>query len=597
MERLRSHFLLSDLIGRRVSLKKHGREYTGLCPFHSEKTPSFTVNNEKGFFHCFGCAAHGDAIEFIKRHERLTYREAIERLAREAGIPIPAMSREAVEKEQAAQSQIGVLEAACRWFEKNLAASENASARDYLRERGLTLQTQHQFRIGYAPEAREGLKRYLAAEGYSEAQMIECGLIIRPDTGGTYDRFRSRITFPIRSARGQVIAFGGRLMGTHGKNLPKYLNSPETELFHKGEVLFNLDQAGPRARERDEMVIVEGYMDAISMVQAGITHTVATLGTAVTAEHLKKLWQYAPEPVLCLDGDAAGQRAMLRAAEMALPLLKPGYSLRFATLPAGEDPDSLIRSQGAEALKAVLSKARGISEILWLHFSAIAGKSAESLAALEHTLMGMASQIADATVKSHTRSYFKRQVWKQSATGEKGKRAPMARPRSVEVERLSAASAGALQLQPVRQLLKLILLQPSLLQTHEAEEYVANMDCINPALDALRQAMLRAVAEAQAEDAAQLYTFLDELGFTHAMSSLLNDKNIPVPSKAIESPAAARATWNSAVEAGRLALLEAEIRQLEPLDDAALARRQELQAQRKLLIEKRKASKDKPGDD
>ncbi|MDE3016717.1 MAG: DNA primase, partial [Pseudomonadota bacterium] len=340
IERLRSHFLMSEVVGRRVPLKKHGREYQALCPFHNEKSPSFTVNDEKGFYHCFGCGAHGDAIEFIRRFERLSYPETIETLAREAGIPLPEISPEQERKIEAEKTLYDVLEAACRWFEKQLLSPGGGIARDYLEKRGLKPETLRAFRIGYAPDGRAALYNHLLQAGFSRELQAEAGLIIIPEGGGDpYDRFRSRVIFPIRNAKGQAVAFGGRLIATDtGKNIPKYLNSPETPLFKKGEMLYNLDLARKPAREDNLAVVMEGYVDVVSVTQAGMPYALATLGTAVSPEHLRLLWQLAKEPVMCLDGDAAGKRAMLRAAEVALPLLKPGYSLRFALLPGGEDP-------------------------------------------------------------------------------------------------------------------------------------------------------------------------------------------------------------------------------------------------------------------
>lgn len=597
LERLRSHFMLSELIGRRMPLKKHGKEYQGLCPFHGEKTPSFTVNNEKNFFHCFGCAAHGDGIEFVKRFERLTYRETIEKLAREAGLPLPEITPEQARREQSAKTLQDAMEVAAQWFRAQLAADGQFSARDYLRERGLTDATQAQFRLGFAPDGRDALKRHLLAQGISEAMAAECGLIIKPEQGVAYDRFRGRIMFPIRNPAGKVIAFGGRLTASStvqaAKHLPKYLNSPETPLFHKSEVLFNLDQAGKFARERDEIIIVEGYMDAIMMVQAGIPQTVATLGTAVTAEHLQKLWQYAPEPILCLDGDGAGLRAMLRAAELVLPLLKPGRSLRFALLPKGEDPDSLIRGQGVEVLKAALLEARGLSETLWKQLSARVGASAEARAELEHKLMALAERITDATVKSHTRAYFRAQVW-NSAPAKTAKGKPVEkRLRSVEVEQRARETPQEVRVKTVRLLFKLLLLQPALLESGAVEEYVLHMDCINPALERLRQGMLAACGEGAGQSHASLVAHLEAQGFAMVLGSLLKDEGIIVPKAVAHSLPGARAVWEDMVHEERVKSLEAEHHRLSQseLDEAGYARFLALQGELKALKSKIKASK------
>lgn len=596
IERLRSHFPLSELIGRRVALKKHGREHTGLCPFHAEKSPSFTVSDAKGFFHCFGCAAHGDAIEFVKRYERLTYREAVEKLAREAGITLPAFSRESVEKAEQEKGLIEAMEAACAWFESNLQAQNQLAVRDYVRERGIAPETQSRFRMGFAPDARDGLKTHLTKTGFPEALLLEAGLIAKPESGAAYDRFRARLMFPIRNTQGRVIAFGGRLIGNStvnaAKHLPKYLNSPETPLFKKGEVLFNLDQAGPAARDKGEIVIVEGYMDAVMMAQAGFHHTVATLGTAVTPEHVQKLWHYAPEPVLCLDGDAAGKRAMMRAGEMALPLLKPGYSLRFALLPKGEDPDSLIRSHQEAALAFALQEARGLSETLWRHFSEQVKQTAEARAALEHTLMGLCEKIGNTTVKSHYRAYFRRQIW-QKTTGKPGKGKDVKRLRSVEVERLPHSSAIDIRQRSVRHLLKLSLLQPGLLGMGEVEEALSRIDCASAPLDGLREAMLDAAHVPGTHEPAGLYDFLEARGFSHAVTSLLRDESVIVPRNVADSPNVALKAWRQVIEGEQAASLEAEYRALEGTmshgaDEEALSRLMELQSQIKELKAKQR---------
>ncbi|NBO19957.1 MAG: DNA primase, partial [Proteobacteria bacterium] len=312
---------MSEVIGRRLPLKKHGREYQGLCPFHNEKSPSFTVNDDKGFFHCFGCGAHGDAIEFVRRFDRLSYPEAVEQLARDAGLPLPTPSEAEARKAEAEKTLYDVMEAACQWFEKQLQATGGSVAMDYVRTRGLKPETLRTYRVGYAPEDRSALHAYLTKAGYAKSLQQSAGLIVVPEDGPAYDRFRGRLMFPIRNPSGKVIAFGGRLLGTStNKALPKYLNSPETPIFKKGDVLFNLDLAKRPARENNMAVVMEGYMDVVSSAQGGVPYAVATLGTAVTPEHLRLLWQIAKEPVLCLDGDAAGMRAMMRAAEVALPL-------------------------------------------------------------------------------------------------------------------------------------------------------------------------------------------------------------------------------------------------------------------------------------
>ena len=364
LDDVRARTALVGLVGRRVKLVKRGREHTGLCPFHNEKTPSFTVSEEKGFFHCFGCGAHGDAIGFVMRSEGLSFPEAVERLAGEAGLQVP---RESPEARAAARRQAGildVLDAAATWFQEQLQAASGAGARAYLEERGLDAACAGTYRLGYAPDRRGLLRAALNARGLDDAGLAAAGLIKQAEDGaGPRDYFFNRIIFPITDRRGRVIAFGGRALG---ESRAKYLNSPETPLFHKSRTLYNLARARQGAHDTGELIVVEGYMDVIALGQAGFPAVVAPLGTAITAEQLAELWRQNEEPILCLDGDAAGWRAALRAAERALPLLRPGRSLRFATLPPGEDPDSLVRGVGSPAMRAVLDAARPMSELIWL---------------------------------------------------------------------------------------------------------------------------------------------------------------------------------------------------------------------------------------
>ncbi|MEE9210319.1 MAG: DNA primase, partial [Kiloniellales bacterium] len=368
LDEIRARVALAGAVGRRVKLQRRGREHVGLCPFHNEKTPSFTVSEDKGFYHCFGCGAHGDVIGFAMRAEGLSFPEAVERLAAEAGLQVPRASPEERAAARRRADLYEVVEAAATWFEERLAMPEGADARAYLESRGLHRETVTSFRLGYAPDRRGILRAALNARGIDDAQLAEAGLIKRPEPGEASDEaprdyFFNRIVFPISDRRGRVIAFGGRALG---QSRAKYLNSPETPLFHKGRVLYNLARARQAAHDTGELIVCEGYMDVIALGQAGFPAVVAPLGTALTEAQIAELWRLAEEPVLCLDGDEAGRRAGQRAAERALALLKPGRSLRFAVLPAGEDPDSLLRRQGAAALRAVLEAARPLSELLWL---------------------------------------------------------------------------------------------------------------------------------------------------------------------------------------------------------------------------------------
>ena len=371
LDEIRARVPLADVIGRRVRLKKRGREHSGLCPFHSEKTPSFTVSEDKGFYHCFGCGAHGDVIGFVMRSEGLSFPEAVERLAGEAGLPVPKASPEEQDAARHRADLLGVVEEVTGWFEAQLRSPAGAEARDYLARRGLDDATVAAFRLGFAPDRRGALRQAMHAKSIHDDRLAQAGLIKIPEatdgSGGAAtpprDYFFNRIIFPITDRRGRVIAFGGRALGD---SPAKYLNSPDTPVFHKGRVLYNLSRARQAAHDSGELIVTEGYMDVIALAQAGFHGAVAPLGTAVTEQHLAEMWRLAQEPILCLDGDQAGRRAAYRVVDRALDQLKPGVSLRFALLPEGEDPDSLLQRQGVRALRRLLDGARPLADMLWL---------------------------------------------------------------------------------------------------------------------------------------------------------------------------------------------------------------------------------------
>ncbi|MSO91923.1 MAG: DNA primase [Rhodospirillales bacterium] len=455
LDELRARVGLADVIGRRVRLVRKGREHSGLCPFHKEKTPSFTVNEEKGFYHCFGCGTHGSAIDFVMAVDGLGFREAVERLAEQAGIEIPADTPAARERDEKRKTLYQVMEAAAAYFERCLRMPESRGAMEYLRGRGLDDATIKHFRLGFAPDSRSGLKGALLREGFPEGLLAAGGLIIQPDDAAraSYDRFRGRIMFPITDRGGRVIAFGGRILSSTPKeNEPKYLNSPETPLFHKGRVLYGLAQAMRRVRDAGSVIVAEGYMDVIALSRAGFEHAVAPLGTALTEEHLVELWRLAREPVLCFDGDAAGQRAAARAAERALPLLKPGFGLRFAEIPAGEDPDTLIAKRGGRAIEDVLAQAFPVSEALWRIESG--GKlpaTPEARAALQQRLQDHTRRIADATVRTHFLKHFNDRIWPPNADRGRGRRAP------ASVSGATPAKAGSTRVDPLREAQQILI--------------------------------------------------------------------------------------------------------------------------------------------
>ena len=363
LDELRSRVPVSDVVGKRVMLAKKGREFSGLCPFHSERTPSFTVNDDKAFYHCFGCGAHGDVIRFVTETEGLTFPEAVAKLAGMAGLSVPQATPEERQRAERAKSLQDACEAALRFFRRRLNEPAGADALAYLRRRGLKPETIESFRLGWAPDGRAALKQALTGEGFPEPMLVEAGLLVKPEDGGdSYDRFRGRVIFPIADRRGRVIAFGGRALGDIQ---PKYLNSPETPLFNKGRLLYALDKARQAVRDGAEVIVTEGYTDVIALHQAGFGGAVAPLGTALTESQIEELWRLAPEPVLCFDGDEAGRRAAGRALDRLLPRLVPGKTARFVFLPEGEDPDSFVSLSGPEAFGRLVERATSVSEALW----------------------------------------------------------------------------------------------------------------------------------------------------------------------------------------------------------------------------------------
>src|ERR1700677_4656659 len=403
LDELRARLPVSEVVGRRVKLKKAGREWKGLSPFQQEKSPSFTVNDQKGFYHDFSSGKHGDIISFLMETEGVGFTEAVERLAAMAGLPLPAASPDAARHEARRKTLYDVMELAAKFFADTLASRNGAKARGYLGDRAISPAVQLQFRIGYAPGERFALKEYLGAQGIPVDDMVEAGLLIAgDDIPVPYDRFRDRVMFPISDLRGRVIAFGGRALE---KDQPaKYLNSPETPLFHKGDNLYNLAPARLATHNGAPLVVVEGYVDVIAMVGAGFAASVAPLGTALTAHQLALLWKMADEPILCFDGDKAGQKAAWRAADLALPHLLPGKSLRFALLPEGQDPDDLARSGGRGAIEEVIAAARGLADVIWSReIEAGTYATPERRAALEARVQELTNGIRDEKVRRYYR--------------------------------------------------------------------------------------------------------------------------------------------------------------------------------------------------
>lgn len=414
LDELKHRFTLSDIVGRQVKLIRRGREHTGLCPFHNEKTPSFTLNDQKGFYHCFGCGAHGSVFDFVMETEGLSFPEAIEKLAAEVGMEVPKPSREEMQRQEQRTSLSDVMQMCADWYFEQLTKTQaGRGAYDYIRGRGLTDQTLAGFTLGYAPNSRTALKEAMISRKITEEQLIETGMLIKPDGGGaSYDRFRDRLMFPITDRQGRMIAFGGRALSKEAK--AKYLNSPETVLFHKGQTLYNWATARAASYKTSQVLVVEGYMDVIALSQYGIHEAVAPLGTALTEEQITHLWQMADEPFLCFDGDNAGRRAAERAMERALPMLRAGKSLRFVFMPEGDDPDTLVQRDGKGAFEKLLDEAIPLSAMLWTTLTQnVDASTPERRAGLEKTIFMKLSDIQDEQIKKLYQQDFRNRIFEK----------------------------------------------------------------------------------------------------------------------------------------------------------------------------------------
>jgi DNA primase len=540
LDELRARVALSPVVGRRVKLVRAGREWKGCCPFHNEKTPSFYVNDDKGFYHCFGCGAHGDVIRFLTEQEGLPFMEAVKSLASGAGMEVPAATPEA----QARSSEQDELQAlagkAAVWFQTQLAGNEGREARAYLARRGVSDALVGAFGLGFAPGT--GLKAALGRA--DDERMLAAGLLGRGDDGQVYERFRGRLMFPIRDRRGRVVGFGGRALGDAH---PKYLNSADGPLFDKGRLLYNLDRAGPAARKAGRLVVVEGYMDVIGVAGAGISELVAPLGTAMTETQLGLAWRLVDEPILCFDGDGAGQRAAYRACLRALPLLQPGKSLRIAVLPPGEDPDDLVKRGGAAAFEAVLAAARPLAEQIWLAENA-GGETAtpETRAAVRTRLKSHAATIADPDVRALYRAEFEtrfeaayltrrqaeRPAFRKKVAGRNGGWAPMIQPVS---QALKAQAVGSGDSAEVMAVVTGLLHNPWLADRYG--EAIATLPLGNGRAARLRDAVLAAAARSAGLEAGQLRPHLEAEGLADVADAFCRANRLRLSFCVMSAPA------------------------------------------------------------
>ena len=426
LQDIRDRIPIADIVGRRVTFdrKKSNQskgDFWACCPFHGEKSPSFHCENQKGRYHCFGCGVSGDHFRFLTELDGLSFPEAVERLADEAGVQMPAFDPKMAEREKVKASLFDVMDMAAQFFRDQLQTAEGAKARAYLRDRKLSPAVQNEFGMGYAPSSRSALKEYLGAKGVEKGQIEACGMVVfGPDIPVSYDRFRDRVMFPILDARERVIAFGGRALSP---DVPaKYLNSPETELFSKSNVLYNYAKARKAVGRDGNLIVTEGYMDVIALAAAGFENAVAPLGTALTENQMELAWRVGGEPSLCFDGDEAGTRAAYRSVDTALAGLKPGRSLRFVLLPDGQDPDDLVNNAGPEAFTEVLEGARPLADMLWVRETG--GRTfdtPERRAELEREIFGVISRIGDDNVKRHYQQDMRDRLQAFFGTGAKKK--------------------------------------------------------------------------------------------------------------------------------------------------------------------------------
>lgn len=416
LDELRAKISIVDVVGSKVKLVRKGREYQACCPFHNEKTPSFTVNEAKGFYHCFGCGAHGDIIKFEMDANGLTFMETVEKLAHKAGLQVPRMGHESKEQAEKRNSAYDIMELAAKFFEKNLKLTGGAQARDYLARRGFGEDIIAKFRLGYAP-SNNGLKAQLTGKGISEAELAELGLIAIPEDKSrrSHDFFRDRVMIPIMDKRGRVIAFGGRIMND---GQPKYLNSPETPVFNKRRVLYNLNYAREAGYDAKALIICEGYMDVIAMDKYGIHYAVAPLGTALTEDQIQEAWKVTPEPTCCFDGDSAGVRAAVRSVDRALPILKAGFSLQYAFLPDKLDPDEFLKARGREEFLKAVGDTMPLKELLWKkNTDNVAASTPEQKALIEKNIKDEVAKITDETVRAYYAQDMQNKIYYELGKG------------------------------------------------------------------------------------------------------------------------------------------------------------------------------------
>ena len=535
LDEIRNRLTLSEIIGRRVTVQRAGREFKACCPFHKEKTPSFTINDDKQFYHCFGCGAHGDVVGFVMQHDNLSFIDAVEMLSAEAGLDMPKPDPEAIKKAERAKGLHELMDEATAWMQAQIEEAPNKDVLDYVNDRGLNAEIRAQFRLGYAPADGQAMRKALKDRGFTDAQMLEAGVLKKSSRGGEpYIFFRDRVMFPVADRRGRVVAFGGRILPEHIRpqtdpnfKPPKYINSSDTPLFDKGRMLYGESMARQAAREGHTLLVTEGYMDVIACHKAGFKGAVAPMGTALTEQQILNLWSMmvdeTKQPVLCFDGDNAGRSAASRACERIMPLLQPNKSVRFAFLPDGEDPDSILRSAGTAGFRKVLEGSLSMFDFLWAtHTAGRSFETPEARAGLSKTLQQIVSNIADADIQKHYRELIRSKISDSffkpyKAQGRQNSAGQRRKPPAIRVKPVASHKDVIAQ----KILLAAVLNNPSLFL--DVEEEFGSFDITQPNLDSLRHKLIEIMHESEDVDFETLRTKLKSYGFSQEMDDILNE--------------------------------------------------------------------------
>lgn len=579
LDEIKARVPLSEVVGQKLRIIRAGREYKACCPFHKEKTPSFTINDDKGFYHCFGCGVHGDVVSFLMEHDNLPFMEAVEILAARAGMQMPAPDPKAAQKAEQAKNLYDIMEMACALYQRALNGASARAARDYLAGRGLDAATIEQFRLGYAPVDSSALFQDLRREGAKESDLLLLGLIRQPEDGrSAYAFFRNRILFPVTDRKGRVVAFGARLLEGDG---PKYVNSPESPIFNKGHLLYNMAAAREALREDQPLILSEGYMDVIALSRAGFAASVAPLGTAVTESQIEGLWRLAREeagsglkcPILCFDGDEAGRRAALRAMDRALPLLAAGRSLSFAFLPQGEDPDSLLSSGGRQAMQSCLDARISLSDLLWQsHLQGRNLAQPEARAALKKDLLRMVGRIEDADLQRYYRDDIYARLGKLYAANRQANRGGRFANQGANRGRDSHSGSTTAppriipaEVKRARVLLAAMINYPQLFEG--LGELLARLDMPSHILSGLRNELIRILESQDDLDENGIYTHLSRAGFEHELEQILSPATylqgrFAAPGQALEEVAR---HWQDWAEDYEMAMVGVDLERMKSL--------------------------------